>query len=232
MRSKWYELRPKARFLRRRGYSLRHIEHRLGIPRSTLSGWLKHIQLSKTQSEKLQQDWKNALVKARVKAVVWHNTQKELRLREAESAALKTLQYIDHQDKHLLELALAILYLGEGFKKTSGAGIGNSDPELLKFFIVALNKIYAIESRTIKCQLHLRADQSPTAMKKYWSKQLRIPQKNFTSVMIDRRTVGTKTYAEYKGVCILRCGGVAIQRKLIYLGQLYVTKVLTPTVGG
>ena len=46
MRSKWFELKPDAIKLRKKGLSIREIELRLGIPRSTLSGWLKDIKLS------------------------------------------------------------------------------------------------------------------------------------------------------------------------------------------
>ncbi len=231
MRSKWYELKPRAIRLRKRGCSIRTIEHRLGISRSTLSGWLKSIPLSGKQKERLLRNWHNALGGARKKAVLWHNAQKEKRVHEAEAAARQSLENINVRNVYTLELALAILYLGEGFKKTSGAGIGNSDPKLLQFFIAVLHKLYHVERHQIKCELHLRADQNPAVLKKYWAKQLRIPLKNFSSPMIDRRTAGTKTYATYKGVCILRCGGVAIQRKLISLSQLFLEKVLVTTAG-
>jgi len=38
MKSKWYELKPDAIKLRKKGFSIGKIERRLGIPRSTLSG--------------------------------------------------------------------------------------------------------------------------------------------------------------------------------------------------
>ena len=45
MQSKWFELKPTAVKLRRKGFSIGKIEYNLGIPRSTLSGWLKNIEL-------------------------------------------------------------------------------------------------------------------------------------------------------------------------------------------
>lgn len=226
MQSKWYELRPKARYLRRRGYSLRHIEHRLGIPRSTLSGWLKHIQLTKIQSEKLQQDWKNALVKARERAIIWHNAQKKIRWRHAEREAHQVLRNIDQQDTNILELALAFLYLGEGSKKSPETAIGSSDPEILKFFLVGLKRVYRYDVTKIYCQLNLRADQNPEKMKKFWAKELKLPYMNFRYFTLDKRTSGIKTYPTYHGVCQLRCGNVAIQRRLVSLSKLFLTQCI------
>ena len=108
MKSKWFELKAEAIKLRKRGFSIGKIERYLGIPRSTLSGWLKDIQLAPAQKKKLLQDWKKALIKARRKAVLWHNAQKEKRLKEAENQAMETIRSIDIADKKILELALAI----------------------------------------------------------------------------------------------------------------------------
>jgi len=216
MKSRWFELKPDAIKLRKKGFSIGKIERRLGIPRSTLSGWLRNIELSQKQKEKLTQDWKNALVKARKKAVLWHNAQKEKRLKLAEEQALKIVGDIDITDKKILELALAILYMGEGTKKKIETSMGSSDPLILKFFLAALKRLYDFDIKKIKCQLNLRADQSPEKMKRFWSKELSVPINNFGYVNLDKRTVGSKTYPYYKGVCHVLCGNVAIQRRYRY----------------
>ena len=226
MISKWYELKDQATKLRVAGHSLREVESKLEIPRSTLSGWFKNVHLTRKQKNKLNTARTNALKLARVKAVRWHNTQKKLRLAEAEKQAKSVVSKLMPGNKNELDLALSFLYLGEGFKKTNETGLGNSDPLILKFFIQALNKNYGIAPNKIKCELHLRADQNPQKLKKYWSRELQIPIKNFTSVSIDKRTLGKPTYDYYKGVCVLRCGTVAIQRRLSNISRLYIDKIL------
>lgn len=226
MRSKWYELKPTAVKLRKRGFSIGKIERRLGIPRSTLSGWLKNIRLTEKQKRKLLQDWKNALIKARKKAVLWHNAQKVKRLQEAQNSALKTLKNINIDNPSVLELALAILYMGEGAKKTDETAIGSSDPLILKFFLAILRKVYNLRIKKIRCELNLRADQDPEKMKRHWARELKLPLRNFRHVNIDKRTMGSKTYPHYKGVCQIRYGNVAIQRKLIFLSNLFCQKVI------
>tara|TARA_B100000745_G_scaffold300319_1_gene253803 strand:- start:2727 stop:3416 length:690 start_codon:yes stop_codon:yes gene_type:complete len=222
MKSKWSHLKPEAIRLRKLGKSLPYVHQKLGIPKSTLSYWFKDIELTPEQKEKLHENWKNALGKARKEAVKWHNAQKTERLSQAKQAASETLDRLDTENSDVLELALAILYLGEGSKKKVETGLGSSDPKILLFYLKALTKLYDVEISTLRCQLHLRADQDEETMKKYWSDTLNIPITCFKYVHHDQRTAGKATYSDYKGVCSITGGSVAIQRKLMYLAYDFV----------
>lgn len=226
MISKWYKLKGEAIQLRKSGMSLRKVEYRLGIPRSTLGGWFKNLELSARQKEKLHNDWKNALIKARKKAVLWHNAQKESRLQVAKKEAEYVLKNINKNNVNIIELSLAVLYLGEGSKKNIETAIGNSDPLILKFFIMVLRNVYHLSDDKMRCELYLRADQNPEKIKRFWAKELELPLSNFKQVNVDKRTVGIKTYSNYKGVCNIRCGNVAIKRKLLYLAKLFFERAL------
>ncbi len=221
MKSKWFELKPKAIALRKQGESINVIESSLGIPRSTLSGWFKDVALTEKQQQALQQRRRNAWVKARQKAVEWHNEQKRVRLHIANTEAMRTLRSVDINDRHVLELALAVLYLAEGSKKNVETALGSSDVATLRFFLNGLNKVFDYDINTVRCELYLRADQEPEDLKRYWSQELGLPIKNFRQVNFDKRSVGKKTYDAYKGVCGLRCGNVAIRRRLVYLAEEY-----------
>ena len=225
MQSKWYGLKGTALKLRRGGASIRDVESKLSIPRSTLSGWFKNIELTTQQKRRLYLEWVGALVKARVKAALWHSHQKRVRLEEAKTQAESILKKIDINKGEIIDLALAALYLGEG-NKTLDTGMGNSDSLVLKFFVTVLQNNYGIPISKIKCELHLRADQNPVSIKKYWAKELNIPLSNFTTTSIDKRTAGRPTYPNYKGVCVVRCGNVAIQRKLLHLMKAFCEKVI------
>lgn len=225
MKSKWFELKPKAIYLRKQGKSIRDIETSLGIPRSTLSGWFKNIKLTKSQYKSLENKYKQALKNARKKAVVWHNQQKTDRLKFAENEADKTLLKIN-SSQEIIELGLALLYLGEGFKKSKRTGLGNSDPLLLKFFLKIMLHIYKIDIEKIRFELHIRADQNPELIKKYWAEELRAPMHRFKSVSIDKRTIGKTTHPNYRGVCVIDCGNIAVQRKLVYIGQKFCEKII------
>lgn len=224
MVSKWFNSKEKALKMRKRGVSLREIEENLGIPRSTLSGWLRNVRLTQKQKLKLKNNWLEGLRNARIHAVAWHNQQKEIRLKEAEEHALRSLSKIDITNESILELALAMLYLGEG-SKSGHTALGSSNPEILNFFITGLLQVYKFNLDKIKCELHLRADQNPDEIRKYWSEKLGIPIKNFTNISVDKRTIGRATYPSYKGVCILQCGNIALQRRLVYLSQKFCEEI-------
>ena len=224
MKSKWFNLKEKAIAMRKKSASIKDIEDELKIPRSTLSGWLRTVKLRQNQKDFIHKRWRERLVATRKRAVEWHNTQKDNRLKEAETQALKALETIDASDPSILNLALSMLYLGEGFKKDT-FGMGNSDPMILKLFVTLLLKIYLVPLDKLSCELHLRADQDPKKIKKYWSQELGIPIGNFKWVSIDKRTLGSPTYPYYKGVCIVRFGSIAIQRKLLYTSKIFCQRV-------
>jgi hypothetical protein len=81
--------------------------------------------------------------------------------------------------------------------------------------------LYDLDIEKIRCELYLRYDQDPEDLKRHWAKELSLPLSNFKQVNIDKRTIGRETYDHYKGVCSLRCGNVAIQRRLVFLAEKY-----------
>lgn len=225
MRSRWAGLKWEALRMRRRGHSIRDVEKSLGIPRSTLSWWFRKVVISEYYRARLKIRHERALVNARKGAVKWHNAQKASRIASAIHEGDLTLQHIDSRKRELLELALSMLYLGEGAKTNERTAMGNSNPLILKFFVKTLRELYEVPPEAFKCHLHLRADQDPQEMKQYWSRILNIPEKNFGKALIDKRTIGSPTYHHYKGVCAIHCSRVAIQRKLMYIGTTFCQRV-------
>ena len=218
-------MKEQAMALRKRGTSIGVIERLWGIPRSTLSGWFRGIKLTDKQRLKIENKASKIMSDARKKAVLWHNRQKETHMLEAEKRAVLTLSKLDIKDKSILELALAFLYMGEG-AKTDLTSMGNSNPLVLKFFIRCLNLLYGIENNDLKCNIHIRSDQNSEHLKNYWSRELKIPARNFGACLVDKRAIKSKTYPHYKGVCVVRAGKVAIQRKLIFLSNEFCDKIV------
>ena len=211
--------RTRAVNLRKRGFSYNQIMGGLGIPKSTLSGWLENVTLSDKQKAVLNKRKNEGLKKARILAIKWHRTQKENRLLIAKQGADKVLDALNLRDQNIVELALAMLYLGEGNKSSDDTGMGNSDPLILRPFVKMLIAHYQIPKNKIRCELYLRADQNSDEIKRFWSRTLKLPIENFKSVHHDKRTRGSKTRPNYKGVCSVRCGSVAIKRKLLNISR-------------
>lgn len=230
MRSQWYENKKYAVELRQQGMSITHIERLLNIPKSTLSGWFKDIKLSEKDKNILLRNQQVGLKKARFAAALKQVKLKEDRLSLAERQAKESLALINSGENAILDLALAMLYMGEG-KKSGQTSISSSNPLLLRFVISVMRHNYAIKPENIKAELHLRADQNPISVKTYWSKTLGIPKANINRIYFDKRTVGAKTYADYKGVCVLNCSNIAIQRKLISLYNQFCHQTINQVLG-
>ncbi len=226
MNEQRFELKKRATALRRRGRSITNIEKVLSIRRSTLSYWFRDLKLTVRQQEQLSRNRARAVEKNRELAIIWHRKDREERTQKAHDGAVEVIEAADLRDTILLEIALAVLYRSEGFKKTVGIGLGNSEPIILRFFLTALMKVYDFDLLKVKCDLFLRADQNPSTEKRYWSTELGVPLSSFKSVMVDKRTVGSKTYPGYHGVCAVRCGSVDIQRKLLSLSELFFKKII------
>lgn len=224
MKSRWFKHKNKVLELRKSGLSYGEIERIIPVPRSTLSHWLRNVELTVDQQLRLTQNYGTGLIKARAKASQWHKSQKKLRLEEAQKDAEATLKGIKIDDE-VVELALAMLYLGEG-SKNGTTSMGCSNPLVLKFFLIVLVRKYNLDPAKIRYDLHIRADQNPEVIKKHWAKQLGVPIRYFRYVVADPRTAGKASYPDYKGVCLINCGNIAIQRKLISLYNQFCEKVI------
>lgn len=223
MKSKWFEYKEQVILLRKKGYSITTIEKEFSIPRSTLSGWFKSVKLTEQQRTRLMLNKRDGWKKARETAVLSHHLAKAKRLSEAKSAAQKTLDGIEINDE-ILDLAFSMLYFGEG-AKNGLTSISSSNPIVLKFVIYVLKRNYGLTDIDIKFELHLRMDQKEKELRKYWSEALGMPIDRFGYTAYDKRSQGKKTFDNYKGVCVLRCGNIAIQRKLIFLYSMFCEKI-------
>lgn len=220
MVSKHQSKRKKAVALRKGGMSIRHIEQQLHIPRSTLSGWFHGVQLTQEQEERLHREWLNQLVKARTKSAQRHAELKQMRVLKAFTEAKNVVNKINFQDDSVLEIILAMLYWGEGAKTANRLLIGNSNPKLLKFFLDGVTRVYKLPRNSVRCALHLRADQNPREMKEFWSNVLQVPLECIREVYFDSRTKGSPTRPGYYGVCVIMYFNSHIWRRLIAFSQL------------
>ena len=231
MKSKWSQYKSEALLLRKHGASMVTIAKKYGVPKSTLSGWCRHLTLSERHKKRLFNNKLRALRRARKIAALWHKTQKVKRLDQAMQDAKNVLRNVDLSNAYILEALLAILYMGEGRKSGDDTRLGSSDPLILKFFLSCLKTIYHFDYKKLRCELHLRADQDPEKLKRFWARSLGLSVKHFKYVSKDKRTAGSKTYNHYKGVCNLLCGHVAIKRRLLSISSLLCKKAADNLLG-
>jgi len=132
-------------------------------------------------------------------------------------------------DKKIGELIMASFYLAEGGKTENNFSLANSNSEILKGTINLLRFLYKIDESKFRCCLHLRKDQNENKLKNFWSKTLNIPKSKFLKTQFDKRTI-KKTYEHYKGVCVLIYYDMALQRRILYMGD-EILKIINNNTG-
>jgi len=219
------QLKEKATILRYDGFTYPQIEKTLGVNRSTLSGWLSTLVLSDVVQEKINQRKVAHLIKARVLASAAHRTA---RLKQIEEIQQQVNKIFNTQafDGVFLEGLLAMLHLGDGFKRASSVGFANSNPKILAVFVELLRRVYQVEEKKFRCFLFLRFDQNIEDEMFYWSHILDISFEQFRKPQLDRRTLGKKTWIGYHGVCAVYYYDAKIGKRIKEVGNYLLERVL------
>lgn len=121
------------------------------------------------------------------------------------------------------KIALAMLYLGEGAKRSGfrGLSLGSSDPNIILTYLGLLNKCYGLVPSRFKCRVSYRADQNIEELTKFWSQITGISINNFYKTKPDPRTIGKPTKkTNYKGVCVVFVAGAQIQLELEIIADI------------
>ncbi len=88
------------------------------------------------------------------------------------------------------------LYWGEGNKRSKTAvRLGNTDPDLLRYFLDFLFKIYNADETRLRFGLQIFTDNDPAKVKTYWCKKLNISPDKFQKIVITK-SVRNGTYKE------------------------------------
>ena len=214
----YLKLKQQAISLRKMGKSYQSIQNQLNIPKSTLSYWLSSISLSKSHKQQLHRNWEKALLKARKKASLAHQKAKQNRIKTINHEADQFIRELNLNNK-TLELFLAGLYLGDGYKIEGRMALGSSNPQISVAFITLLRKLYSIKESKIRAAIYARADQKPHLLLNYWSKILNIPKSQFHKTQIDKRTTGSTSYIDYNGVCSVIYADTSLQRRILAISN-------------
>ncbi|HEX6977227.1 MAG TPA: helix-turn-helix domain-containing protein [Patescibacteria group bacterium] len=190
-----YELRLKAREMRKRGKSVKKISEELHISKSTASIWVRDIILSVRQLEELKKSMIKGSELGRVKGAL---IQKERRLKliaECNKEGSKTIQNISKRELFLTGLAL---YWAEGSKKDGRLTFCNSDPNVIKFMIKWLKESFGIDKDRLVLRVGINEmhKEREEVVKKYWSELTGIPLSHFHKTSFKKSKVH-KVYDNY-----------------------------------
>ena len=207
------------------GYSYNEISQQVGVSKSTLSHWLKHISLTLEQEQRIQQRIEDNQTSFVAKA----RKTNQKRFRDAREQAFQTgVKIISHlpDNDNIHELALAMLYLGEGDKTGNRIQLANTDPVVLQYFLWALEKLYQVKRSEMSLRLNLVEAARPLEdnMKAWWAEQLGCLEAQFLKTQFDQRSKNPKLTGNYRGVCTITYNDTYLYERLVGVYSSYVGK--------
>ncbi len=177
-------LKQKAVKMRQAGWSYKDINNKLGISKSTLSGWLKAVPFvpNSVVSKRIKQ--------GPAKSVAIRSQKRTELIKVINSEAKKELGVLSARDLWMLGIGI---YIGEGTKSYEDVRVINSDPNVVNLAISWFNKVCGVPLEHFSLRLHIYPDVSEKEAKKYWATAtgLSIPQ--FSKTQIDLRTNKSKS---------------------------------------
>lgn len=188
-------LKLEARKLRKRGISVKKIANYLGVSKSSASYWTRDIILSVQQLEKLRRSMLIGAERGRFKSAL---IQKERRLKRFEYSKQEGIKTLSNLKEREFLIAGLGLYWGEGSKKTQDVEFCNSDPKMIQFLLLWLQKCFEITISDITCkvginEIHYKREKE---VKEYWSKISNIPLVQFKKTSF-KRVKNKKIYANF-----------------------------------
>lgn len=207
------EDKTKTIQLRKQGFSYKEIMERIpNLSKSTISGWVKYIELTLEQQKLLEKRVQNKIDKGRIKAAI---KLRENRIKRMNKTINEAKQKVPELIKNPLFLIGLILYWSEGSQKTNTFSFINSDPVVIKLMIKWIEKICKIPKDKIRLRLYIHRIYAHENCEKFWSKQTEIPVKKFSKTIYKPTPHTIKRNPNYKGCLRIDCGGVKLFRKFL-----------------
>lgn len=203
-------LRRQAIELRKLGKSYGQIKTKLGISKSTLSGWLKEYPLTNKQLEALNADKEIRIERYRGAMQRKRQIKFDAYYQDAKSMLLPL-------SKKELLVAGVFLYWGEGTKTLNGQlVVANTDPALVQFALLWMTKGLDIPKEKIHVLVHLYKDMDIEDSLNYWSKLLQIPRSQFSNPYIKSSNRSDIDYRGYgHGTCNLRVYNAEMKHRIL-----------------
>lgn len=201
--------KEKAIILRKQGSSLREISETLKISKSTASLWLRDLKLSSLALKKLEEKKTNGRKKG-------NDRQKEKSLQKEKDICALAIRYLDATSfsKEQAKGLCALLYGCEGAKNDTRAAFINSDPDLIRFFLVLFRRAFSVDEKKFRVQMHLHEYHDEKRQLKFWAGVTGISEEQFSKAF--RKKNGKKNIREgYQGCISVRYNSADVQKELI-----------------
>jgi transcriptional regulator with XRE-family HTH domain len=164
--------REEARRLRREeGLSVREIQRRLNVSKSSVSSWVRDVPLTADQLERLRRS--NGRHPRQLKAAMRNAELGRARRREYQAEGRSLARKRDAQ-----HAAGCMLYWAEGDKNKHTARLTNADTEVLPFFVRFLRTYFGVDGARIRITCNLFPDhlERQAQIEQFWLDTLQLPR--------------------------------------------------------
>jgi transposase-like protein len=205
--------RERAIELRRSGKSIRDITGILGVAKSSVSNWVRHIELTDQQQSVLLAN-QAAMGRRSCNLNSQQLCKKSLEVRRRYQDQGKC----DAQRQNMLHALACMLYWGEGSKSRNIATISNADPHVIRVFVRCLKEFFQVPDCDIRLRIvsHLGNGVGEIQIRDFWVGFLNLSQDNVVSIKFDmdkRQRSGKRKKIHPFGICqVYVCSTELVQR--------------------
>lgn len=160
--------------LRLLGYSIKDIAEKLDVSKSSVSLWVRNVQLSDHQLAKLRirPHTTAAIEKRRISRLNNESVKRNKIIHQAK----KQITKISDKELHLIGV---MLYWAEGGKTNRTVRFSNGDPEMIKIMMWFFRKICMVPESKFRGYIHIHYHLDYKNAEAYWSYITGIPLNQF-----------------------------------------------------
>jgi uncharacterized DUF497 family protein len=213
--------KEKAIILRKQGMSINNISTQLKRPKSSISYWVRNVELTEDQKRYLESKnpvTNNVLRNRAIEKnrVIWMERRKKY---QEEGKKL-----VSTQDPGFI--AGLMLFWAEGAKNKNSVQFSNTDVNMVKFFINFLRKYFEIKNDkvSLKINCHLNNGLTIDHIENYWLTVLGLEKDNLNKSYIEqkRKVSGKRKNVHLHGVCTIAVHSTEIVQKMYGAIKAYV----------
>jgi hypothetical protein len=165
----------EAIYLRGLGQSIKEIARTLKVSKSSVSLWVREVNLTKKQKDILLHRGQSGIVSEKRRTTRLFNE-----LNKRNLIINNSKKDIDVIPDYGLKIIGAMLYWAEGRKRGARmVGFSNSDPDMVKIMMRFFREICQVPETKFRAHIHIHSHLCVNDSLKYWSSITKIPTKQF-----------------------------------------------------
>jgi transcriptional regulator with XRE-family HTH domain len=191
-----FSTRLRAIELRKNGLSYSEIRKSVNVSKSTLSNWLKDIELTNEQKKRLSKLQATGYIGAKTLQTISSERHREIR----EMAKREVSNLLDNS----LFIAGLMLYWAEGDKRSGRVQFSNSDSEMIKLMMRWFREFCKVPEDKFRIglfvhSLHVREDYL-----NFWSRITGLSISQFNRPYIKPTIFSNRKNKLYEGTCVIK----------------------------